>query len=97
MHSPSVLGTLLIADGKASDFIDSAGHQQYCLEIKDGKGKRLAVGMSLCIYLCNVCICICIHVYIYVYPNLCVNFHAYICINICVHIHVFMYILYVYI
>jgi len=43
LHDPSVLGTLLIAEGDAMDFIDSAGHQQYCLEIKDSKGKRLAV------------------------------------------------------
>jgi len=43
LHDPVVLGTFLIADGDAVDYIDSAGHQQFCLEIKDAKGKRLGV------------------------------------------------------
>ena len=46
LHDPVVLGTMLLADGNASDYIDSAGHQQYCLEIKDSSGKRLGVCAS---------------------------------------------------
>jgi len=46
LHDPVVLGTMLLADGNACDYIDSAGHQQYCLEIKDSSGKRLGVCAS---------------------------------------------------
>ncbi|EKX52738.1 hypothetical protein GUITHDRAFT_161273 [Guillardia theta CCMP2712] len=43
LHDPQVMATFLIPDAEIVEHSDASGQQQFCIEIKDSKGKRMAL------------------------------------------------------
>ncbi|KAJ1475661.1 hypothetical protein T484DRAFT_1827462, partial [Baffinella frigidus] len=43
LHDPQIMGTFVMNETEVSEFIDVSGHQNYAFELRDSKGKRLAV------------------------------------------------------
>ena len=43
LHDPQILGTFIMADVEVSEFADVSGHQNHAMELRDAKGRKLAV------------------------------------------------------